>query len=207
MSMSTPALSASAAASARSPATPWAISSAMAVKSLTITPSNPQRSRSAPRSRAALAVMGTPPRSLNDGMIADHASPDRRLEGRQVDLVKLAPRDVHRGVFPSRRDRPIGAEVLGRGAERRGRRQIVVLEAPHLGPGVERPQPGVFAEAFGDPSPAWIAGHVEHGREGQGDAVGRGLDGGGAGGLLPQSLDRRPQPLPGGWERRSAGRG
>ena len=69
-SMSIPACSASAAASARSAATPCAISSATAPWSLTMTPSNPQRRRTRSSNTAAFAVIGTPARSWNAGMIA-----------------------------------------------------------------------------------------------------------------------------------------
>ena len=41
--------------------------------------------------------------------------------------------------------------------------------------------------ALGDPPPARVARHVEHRREGQREAVGRRLDGGGAGRALPKS--------------------
>ena len=68
MSISTPASSASFPASARDPATPWFMSSATAVQSLTTKPRKPHSRRSSVVMSHGLAVLGMPPISLNDVM-------------------------------------------------------------------------------------------------------------------------------------------
>ena len=60
------------------------------------------------------------------------------------------------------------------------------LEAADLGLGEAGADVRVLARAFGDPAPARVAGDVEHRREGEVEAGGRGLLGGEAGGLLPE---------------------
>ena len=45
------------------------------------------------------------------------------------------------------------------------------LEAARLRRGKLRGHPGVFTRALDDPTPAWIACHIEHGREGQRNAI------------------------------------
>src|SRR5437867_8198181 len=68
MSMSTPASSASFPASARDPATPWFMSSATAVQSLTTKPWKPHSRRSTVVMSQGLAVLGMPPISLKEVM-------------------------------------------------------------------------------------------------------------------------------------------
>ena len=67
--------------------------------------------------------------------------------------------------------------MLRRRGDRSPDAEIVALEAAHLGLGDARGEPGIFARPFDDAAPARIARHVEHRREGHGEAVGRRLDG------------------------------
>jgi hypothetical protein len=61
--------------------------------------------------------------------------------------------------------------MLGGGGEAIPRREVLPLEAPRLGFRHPASDPCVLAGALDDPPPARIARHVEHRREGQGDAI------------------------------------
>ena len=64
--------------------------------------------------------------------------------------------------------------------------EIGSLEPAHLGFGEAGADPRVFARSLGDAAPAGVAGDVEHRREGEVDAGGGALLGGGAGRRLPE---------------------
>ncbi len=91
-----------------------------------------------------------------------------------------------RGIFATGRHGAIGAEVFGSRSKAVPRREIGSLETPRLRRRHLGRDPGVFARALDNASPAWIARHVEHRRKGQGDAILRRLFGGGARGFLPK---------------------
>ena len=76
--------------------------------------------------------------------------------------------------------------MLGRGDEAVGRRKVVSLEAARLGRRHLSRNPGVLARALDDASPARVARHVQHRREGQSDAILRRLLGRGARRFLPK---------------------
>src|SRR5271170_1939056 len=69
-----------------------------------------------------------------------------------------------------------------------GRADIWALKAVDLCDGHRRAQVRILARAFDDAAPAWVAGDVEHGREGPLDADGAGLPRGDG---LPFFFDRR----------------
>ncbi len=88
-------------------------------------------------------------------------------------LAESAFGDVDRGVFSSRGDWTVSAEVLGAGGQRITGSQIRPLEAPHLGFGDASAQPGILTWAFCSAPPARVAGDVQHGSEGHGETVAR----------------------------------
>ena len=111
---------------------------------------------------------------------------DRRLEGRQVGFVEGALGDFHLGVVAAGQHGAVGGQVLGGGGDGVGGGEVRSLEAAHLGLGEARREPGILAGAFGDAAPARIAADVEHGREGEREALGRRFERGDARGALPQ---------------------
>ncbi len=91
---STPAFKASAEASTMSAATPCEISSATALKSLTMTPLKPWRTRSQSRSSPLWIVIGTPARSVNAGItVLRQPRPPPRMAG---DGLRAASGSKHR---------------------------------------------------------------------------------------------------------------
>jgi len=76
--------------------------------------------------------------------------------------------------------------MLGGRDEARGAGEVRALRAADLGLGEARADHRILAGPLGDAAPAGIAGQVEHRREGEVEARGRGLVGGVGGGRLPQ---------------------
>ena len=76
--------------------------------------------------------------------------------------------------------------MLGRGGKAVPRRKVSPWKPRVLAAAIWRCDPGVLAGALDDASPARIARHVEHRREGQGDAILRRLLGGDARRFLPK---------------------
>ena len=78
----------------------------------------------------------------------------------------------------------VARKVLQAGSQGRRVVQVVALKSAHAGFCNSRPEVGIFAGAFHHAAPAWIAADVDHGRKGPVNAVGGGLKGCGAGGIL-----------------------
>ena len=108
---------------------------------------------------------------------------DGGAEGGKVDLGKGAIRDLDGGVVAARHAGAVGGEMLRGGGEAG---EALALEAAHLGLREPGGDEGVLAGALGDPTPARVAGDIEHRREGEVDAGGGGLPGGASGGRLPE---------------------
>ena len=78
---------------------------------------------------------------------------------------------IHRGVLAAGGHRTVAAQVLRRGRKCGGGTKARSLEAAGLGRGKLRCEPGVLARTLDHPSPAWIAGDIQHRCERQADAV------------------------------------
>ena len=99
------------------------------------------------------------------------------MEGRQVDFVQGALRDVrHVVVAPALRG-AVGHEVLGGCQHGVVRAQVAALEATHARGRQLRAQVRIFAASLHDAAPARIARNVDHGRVGPVQPVRGGLDG------------------------------
>ena len=78
----------------------------------------------------------------------------------------------------------VARKVLQAGSQGRGVVQVVALKSAYAGFGDPGAEVGIFAGAFHHAAPAWIAADVDHGRKGPVNAVGGGLKGCGARGIL-----------------------
>ena len=176
--MSTPALTARAAASLRSAAKPWVTRFRTALASLTTKPSNPHVSRSTSVNSQRLPDAGTPFEVHVGGHHVAGTGLDRRLERREVHVPELGVGQVDLVVVAPTERGPVTGEVLRTGNDAVGCPQLAALEAAHLGDGHGRAEVRVFSGALDDPTPTWIAGDVDHRRERPVDAHGTRLAGG-----------------------------
>ncbi len=116
-----------------------------------------------------------------DGVQRHHhatgAGVHRRTVGRQVILVHALRAHVDHVVITPALHRTVQGEVLDAGHHAVRGAQALALIGAHQRAGDLRDQVRIFAEALGRPPPARVAGDVHHGREGQIEAVGTGLDG------------------------------
>ncbi|MNM77398.1 hypothetical protein D3C81_892500 [compost metagenome] len=102
---------------------------------------------------------------------------DGRAVRRQVVLEHALRAHVDGVVVAAALARAIQGEVLDPGHDGARLVQAFALVGLDHYPGDPAGQPGVFAEAFGNPAPARVAGDVDGRREGQVEAVGAGFDG------------------------------
>ncbi len=93
--------------------------------------------------------------------------------------------EIDRGIFAPGGYGSIPAQVLGGGGQAGGGAQVLALEAARFRRGKLRGDPGVFTRALDDPTPAWIARYIEHGREGERNSILRSFRGGAACRSLP----------------------
>ena len=190
MSMSTPALSASTAASTRSAATPCWISSrdrvVVADDARRRSPARRAASRAASALCAVIGIAG----EIGEGR---HDAPRRRRRPpprRPADAPRAAcARRCRPGRNRARRSTaPYAQKCFAAAATRlgatRGRRPE--SRAPWRAPCAREPR--IFARAFDGAAPARIAGDVEHRRESHREAVGRRLARGLARRALPEGL-------------------
>ena len=75
-------------------------------------------------------------------------------------------RDGHRVVITATFDRTIAGKVFGAGSDRASFCEVIALETFHHGRCQDLAKVGVFAKAFCNPSPTWVAGDIHHGCEG-----------------------------------------
>ena len=163
--MSTPTLTARAAASLRSAAKSWVTRLRTALASLTTKPSNPQVSRNTSVNSHRLPDAGYSVQIHVGGHHIARAGVDRSFERwkvcvpefgvGQVDLVVVAP--TERGA--------VTGEVLGPGNDAFRRAHLTALEATNLGDGHGSAEVRIFAGALDDPTPPWITSNVDHRRE------------------------------------------
>ena len=129
-------------------------------------------------------------RNAGDAGVGGHdrhaAGAKRGVEGRQIDFMQAALGNIHRRIVAPRLRRAISAEMFGGRADCVSRGERRALEAADLRSGESGADARVFARAFDDASPARIARDVEHGGEGEIDAVRRGLAGRRARRALPE---------------------
>ena len=134
MSMSTPALSASAAASTRSAATPC---SDQLGDGVVVADDDARRSRARRAASPCSSARVGGHRDAGDVGEGRHDRRDagrhRRLEGGQMDLAHVRSEMSTEAYSRPAVTGAIGAEMLGDGGERIGRGEIGALEAPHLG--------------------------------------------------------------------------
>ena len=95
---------------------------------------------------------------------------DGRPERREVGVPQLGVGQVHLVVVTSPERGAVPREVLGPGDDAVGSAEPLALEATHLRDRHGRTQERVLAGALDDPAPSWVAGDVDHRREGPVDA-------------------------------------
>ena len=100
------------------------------------------------------------------------AGVDCRVEWWQVELAERMFRDFRRVVFAAGFGRAVADVMLRAGGDAAGRIEAFALVAAHVGGGHDRTEEGIFAGAFGNATPAGIAGDVDHRREGPADTRG-----------------------------------
>ena len=99
----------------------------------------------------------------------------RGAERREVDGAEGLLREVHGVVIPAPLPCPVGDPVLGAGQDPIGSRGIVALKPSNAGSSHGGTEVGILAGPLRDPSPARIAGDVDHGGKSPLEPGGRGL--------------------------------
>ena len=124
-------------------------------------------------------------RDAVEGVEAGHHGGCAGLDGcvvrREIDLAEGVVGHVGCVIVTAGDGGSIGGVVLDADGDGVGLGEVVLLVAVDPGTGDGGAEPGVFAGGLDDASPAGVAGDIDHGREDPLEAVGAGLDGGGAG--------------------------
>jgi len=92
-------------------------------------------------------------------------------------MIAAAPAAIAaaKGILTPGSHRTIAAQVLGRHRDASGAAKSRPLKTARLGRGKLGCDPGILAGTLDNASPAWVAGDIDHGREGQVDTVRGGL--------------------------------
>lgn len=100
---------------------------------------------------------------------------DRRPERREIDVPEFGIGEIDLVVVTTSERRAVAGEMLGAGDHPLRCADGAPLEATDLGGGNGGSEERILAGAFDHPSPAWVAGDVDHRREGPVDPDGSSL--------------------------------
>lgn len=112
---------------------------------------------------------------IKSGHDRPHTGVDGSLERRKVNLAQHPLRHIDRVVIAPRLGCTVCGEMLRAGEDRVRRRDVLSLKAAHVRDGHRRAEIRIFAGAFGNAAPPWIAGDVDHRSERPSNAAGAGL--------------------------------